>query len=207
MLNFSIFSIPVHVQWFFWLTSFLLAGGLRMEKAEDWVFIFLKIGIILISIIVHELGHALASMRWGGRPTIELHGLGGVTFLGGEFTRWQHLAISFSGPFASLSLAGISYLLLKFTELPMEYALGYLFWVNLIWTAFNLLPVLPMDGGQILRGFLGPKHERKACIIGMITAVLVALWAFQTGQYLMTVLLGFFAWLNYKGSLRQGGVQ
>lgn len=207
MLNFNISTIPVRIQWFFWLTSFLLAGGLRMERAEDWVFIVLKIGLILISIIVHELGHALASIRWGGRPTIELHGLGGVTFLGGSFTRWQHLAISFSGPLASLILAAVSYLLLTFTQLPMQFALVYLIWVNLIWTAFNLLPVLPMDGGQILRGFLGPKLERTACIIGMITAILVALWAFQSQQYLMVVLLGFFAWLNYKGSLRQGGVQ
>jgi stage IV sporulation protein FB len=208
MLTFELFRIPVRVQFFFWLTAFFLAGGLGVNQAEEWVPLLMRVGIIFFSILIHELGHAWASRHWNGQPMVELHGLGGVTFLGGwRFSRWQHLAITTAGPAASLGLAGVSFLLLNFTTLPLRMGLEYALFINLVWTAFNLLPILPMDGGQILRDLIGPRHERVCRIIGMLTALAVGLWAYQKGQYFTAVMLGIFAWLNMKGSIRAGGVQ
>jgi len=208
MLNLEIFRIPVRVQLFFWLTAFLLSGGLRVDRAEEWVPLLARVGVVFLSILAHELGHALATRYWGGRPVLELHGLGGVTFLGGgPFSRWQHLMITTAGPLASLLAAGFCYILLKFSLLPIAPALEFGLKVNLVWTAFNLLPILPMDGGQILRDLIGYRFERAARIIGLLTAIALGYWFYTTGEYFMAIILGIFAWLNLKGSIRAGGVQ
>jgi stage IV sporulation protein FB len=208
MWNFNLNGIPVRVQFFFWLSAFLLGGGLRMTGAEDWVPILLWTAVMFGSILVHEMGHALASRFWGGQPKIELHGLGGVTYLGGlSFTRWQHLAITAAGPALSLILGLLCAALYFFTALPIKPALEYGMWINFFWTAVNLLPILPMDGGQILRDLIGPRFERAACVIGMLTALAAAYWFYGRGLYIGAVMMVLFAWFNLKGSLRSGGVQ
>lgn len=208
MLNFEVFRIPVRVQLFFWLTAFLLSGGLGVDRPEEWVPLLARVGVVFLSILAHELGHALACRFWGGNPVIELHGLGGVTYLGGgPFSRWRHLIITAAGPLTSLLVALGCFLLLNFTRLPIVPALSFGVGANLTWTFLNLLPILPMDGGQILRDIIGPRFERAARIIGMIVAVLVGVWFYSIGEYFGAVIFGIFAWHNFHGSIRAGGVQ
>ena len=200
MLRFNFFNIPIRVQLLFWLSAFFIAGGLQMRDTPDWGFILLKMGIVFLSIFVHELGHASASIYWGGRPQVELHALGGVTLLGhNAFTRWQHLGITCAGPLASVFLAAICFFIYPYSELAFRGVLSFAIWINVIWTLFNLLPILPMDGGQILRGLLGPERMRWSCVIGMIAAILLAVWAALIGFYFMAAILGYFAYMNYKG--------
>lgn len=202
MLDFSILGIPVRIQWFFWLTAFFLSGGLNVGSAADWPAVLLSMGVIFFSILWHELGHAGASRFFGGRPAIELQGLGGLTRLGGwQFGRWQLLGISCAGPGASFLLAGLSLAALIFT--PENHAaspiLSSFLAINVIWTLFNLLPILPMDGGQILRLLMGPGKERLACWIGLGTAVVLGLVFFALGRWWPTMIMGLLAWVNYKG--------
>ena len=75
-------GFPVGVHWWFWLTMFLLGGGASGAPAQIWVLFVLA---AFLSVMVHELGHALAGKKFGAYPSIYLHGFGGVTTLPGAY--------------------------------------------------------------------------------------------------------------------------
>jgi len=210
MLRFSLFGFPVMVHWLFWLIAFLLSGGLHMQSAQEWPRIFVGMVVIFLSILVHELGHAAVARLFGLQPGIAFHGLGGITyFRGTDLKRWQHFLVVAAGPTSSLALAGCFVIMLPVKEIspliPMIISIGL--WVNIVWTVINCLPILPMDGGQMLRDILGPKLERVACIVGAVVASVVVLVAFRGQMYFLAVMMIFLAYSNFKGSTNlQGGV-
>ncbi|MGF1677932.1 MAG: metalloprotease [Candidatus Methylacidiphilales bacterium] len=210
MIRFNLFGFQVGVQGWFWLTAFLLGGGLRMRSASEWPEVALAVGVIFVSILVHELGHALAARYFGQQAAIYFHGLGGLThFQGGTLGRWRHAMVVAAGPAASLSLAVLFALWLPWRDVSpwVDQVVSIGLWVNVVWTMINCLPILPMDGGQLLRDILGEKHERLCCGIGGILAVMMVLLALISGFYFMAVLMGFLAWSNFKGAgTFQGGV-
>jgi Zn-dependent protease len=201
MLRFAIFGFPVQIQPFFWLICFFCAGGFSMTGQAAWFGVLTWMIAIFISILWHELGHAMAVRRYQGYPVIALHGMGGTTFFQNRFDRPQRLVISGAGPLGSLLLAGAAFAWRWIGVPPFLGELVFaLMWINIVWTVFNLLPILPMDGGQILRDVLGPRHYRLTCIIGMLTAIACALVAFFLFRMVFaTVLLGFMAYANGKG--------
>ncbi|MEM9399076.1 MAG: site-2 protease family protein [Verrucomicrobiota bacterium] len=213
MLSFKFFGFPTKVHWLFWVIIALLSGALSTKTPDDWLNVIVSMVVIFISILVHELGHALAAKRYGGVPRIELHGLGGLTYLGKYgFTRQQSIFISAAGPLCGFILAGLFFVTALLIQMSMVHdlvatAIGTGLWVNVFWTAFNLLPVLPMDGGQILYHILGPKRVRLSCTIGAVTAVLVAIVAVQYGLFIAAIFLGFMAFNNFRGVAMQGGVR
>lgn len=198
------------IHWLFWLIAFLIGGGLGMRSAQDWPQVFVGMAVIFFSILVHELGHAFAARAFGQRPGIVFHGLGGLTFFNGpSLGRWPHFFMVAAGPTASLLLAVVFLMLVPFQELspllPLLVSFGL--WVNIIWTVINCLPVLPLDGGQMLRDLLGPKNEQASCWIGCVVAVGIAVLAAFSSMYILAVLMGFLAYSNYKGTSNlQGGV-
>ena len=63
----------------FWALAAFLGGALRAQSAQDWHRVILFMVAVFISILIHELGHALAGIRFGAStPSIQLHGLGGL---------------------------------------------------------------------------------------------------------------------------------
>jgi Zn-dependent protease len=118
---------------------------------------------ITASIVLHELGHALAARRYGGWPDeIVLWQFGGVAVCREPRTRQGMLAATLGGPLVTLLLAlvlsGISLwakslplAAVKFTPALPIAALARFNWIAL---AFNLIPAFPMDGGRLLRDLL-----------------------------------------------------
>src|SRR5690606_33398070 len=104
----------------------------------------------------------LAGRKYGARPEIKLHGLGGVAIMhNGYFSRGQSILVSAAGPLASLALGGLVWLIDRAYPVEDFYAVTAVrnfLWVNFFWTAVNLLPILPLDGGQIIRDVLGPRR-------------------------------------------------
>lgn len=110
-LRFSIAGIPVTVHPLFWLIALLLGSTGDILLVPIWV------GVIFVSILVHELGHALAFRRYGQRSQIILHFAGGLTVpepvsWGGGYanvslTPNQHIFVSLAGPGAGFLLAGV----------------------------------------------------------------------------------------------------
>lgn len=173
---------------------------------------------IVLSILWHEFGHALAFEYFGCGPSdIVLHGFGGLTsnYSAGRLTRWQGIFSSFAGPLAGFTLAGIVYgiMLLIPAALPqlennrsLAYTLQILLFINIFWSAFNLLPIYPLDGGHILFRFLRKYTVRSAyycAIVAFVLLVPLAVWAYQQRMIFLLVICILIAMENYS-NFKQG---
>lgn len=112
--------------------------------------------ITFLSVLAHELGHALVARRLGVHIAgIDLHIFGGAAkMVGMPRGPKDEIAIAAAGPVVSLTLALAGALLHAISGFWGFY---YLMWTNLLLGVFNLLPALPMDGGRIFRAALTPK--------------------------------------------------
>lgn len=110
--------------------------------------------VLAVSVLVHELGHAVVarSVGWRG-STIEITLWGGhTTFEEVHSGPGRSLLVSVIGPVLNLLLAGLGFLALRLGE-PTGVAATLLImfaWSNLILGVFNLLPGLPLDGGRFV---------------------------------------------------------
>ena len=81
--------------------------------------------------------------------------------------------------------------------------LGMMVWINSIWSALNLLPVYPLDGGQLLGHIM---HERKPVLrgkIGGITAAMAGLLLFiKLNSIFAAIMFGFLAYQNFQAAER-----
>jgi Zn-dependent protease len=230
-LNFSLAGIPVRVHPLFWLIALLLGSSGDILVLPIWVL------VIFVSILVHELGHALAFRRYGQRSQIVLHFAGGLTIP--EPVPWgsglaniartpnQQIFISLAGPGAGFVLAAlviavvvvtggsvITTWLLGFIPLPLSAVMPYggrilnllvtlLLWVNVFWGLINLVPVYPLDGGNVSRHLLlqadPVQGVRKSLWVSVITGGLVALAGLLIlrSPY-MALLFGFLAFQSYQ---------
>jgi Zn-dependent protease len=203
MIRFRCLGIPVVVQPFFWITLALIGGALSAKSPED----FLRLGLFLIagfiSILVHEMGHALIARRYGAWSEITLEAFGGfATYSGARPGRWQSMAISAAGPVFQILLGLAVWSMIPFTASlspNAKYFLSTLVLISLFWAILNLLPVLPLDGGRILEALLGPQRIRITLWVSIVIAVVSGLWMYSTyGSILFAVFMGFFAWRAYQ---------
>jgi len=148
-------GIGIHVHATFLLLVGLLAvGGLAVGQtlgaALGGVAFLLA---IFACVVLHELGHALAALRYGIRTRdITLLPIGGVARLE-RIPRdpRQELVVALAGPLVNVAIAAFLAAVLVFVSVPF---LAQLMWVNIALVGFNLLPAFPMDGGRVLRALL-----------------------------------------------------
>ena len=202
-LRFHLGPIPVAVDLGFWVMTAVL--GINAGSAKG---IGLWVAVVFVSVLVHELGHALAAMAFGTRASIRLYAMGGLTMPEQRLSRWRDVLMSLAGPFAGFLasglVAGLALLLRPENALAQE-AVQDLIWVNFGWGLFNLLPVLPLDGGRVLMGVLGAKHQVAALVIGGTLAAAVAVLAGFARQLLgiapqlwIALLFGMLAFQNFQ---------
>src|ERR1700727_855793 len=100
-------KIPVLVHPLFWVLAFLI-GWLNTSSI---LLTLVWVGIIVISVLIHELGHALTAVAFGQQAQIELMGFGGLTHRRGgkKLKLWQEFLIVLNGPLAGFALAGASW--------------------------------------------------------------------------------------------------
>jgi stage IV sporulation protein FB len=87
-------------------------------------------------------------------------------------------------------------------EYPFAFLLvRHLIWINFWWGIINLLPIMPLDGGQIANLFIHP--QRRVFLVGAVAAAAMALlgWFWLSSGY-TALLFGFLAWQNYQ-NMRQ----
>lgn len=207
MIHFRLFGIPVRVHPFFWITLAVLGGALHADSADDILNVALFLLAGFVSILVHEMGHALTAKKFGAAPMIELQAFGGyAAFSGVRMTRTKSFLISAAGPFFQIVLGlGVFFV---FTSLRLEsfklnpeavYFLHVLVLISLIWALFNLLPVLPLDGGQILNSMLGPQRVRLTLWISLTVAIASGLAMFiYFGNIFGPIVMGIFAWQSWQ---------
>jgi Zn-dependent protease len=210
MWRFKFLGFPVTVEIWFWLTCLLLGSGLAGRGRDGIMLMVVWTVVVFVSIMVHELGHAFAARKHGIQPAIRLQAFGGVTIMhSAHLTRGQSIFVSAAGPMASLALGGLVWLIDRAYPVPQGPALHaviFFLWVNFFWTAINLLPVLPLDGGQIVRDLLGPRYRSVAIWLGVVCGVLVGVWAFTIGQLFLGIMMLLLAFSNFQGGRASGGV-
>ena len=204
MLSFNLFGIPVRILPWFWITMALIGGGLGADDSLSILKMLVFILAGLISILVHEFGHALTVRKFGLPTTITLQAFGGyATFPAGILTRKQSFLVTAAGPGLQLAL-GVFCLILKiFVPIPPESLLNVLMfdlvWISIIWAVLNCLPIYPMDGGQMMAAVLGPKRSHFVHLISAVVAVVIGIGAYLfLNALLLPVFMALFAWQNWQ---------
>ncbi|WIG98068.1 M50 family metallopeptidase [Myxococcus sp. SDU36] len=198
--HFHVAGFPVRLHPLFFLVALATGWTLISEPAR----LALWVGIVFVSVLLHELGHALAYRRYGCAAEIELHGMGGTTQAhdAAHLTHPQSAFVSFAGPGIGFLTGGLVWGLSQLVPLGapgglVDQGVRQFLWVNIGWGLFNLLPMQPLDGGHLLADLVrargGYRHERAVLGVGIATAVGVlglALWAKQLWIGMMALMLG-----------------
>ncbi len=217
-LRFSAFGVPVRVHPVFWLTSaFLGWEGDRLD------YTIINVLCIFVAILVHELGHALVTRRFGWHPEIVLYFFGGYATTSRHST-WRDIAVSAAGPAAGFLLFGVCFAteivlyLQGITIHPLaRQAILFSLFINFVWNVMNLVPVLPLDGGHISREFLcwlRPRGGMRLSLqISMVAAGAIALWALYSkannqgvlglDPLFLGLMFGYLSFQSYQ-SLQEG---
>lgn len=203
--QFSVLGIPVHVSiWhvltllFFFQSSFQqgVGFGVAMLAAAS------------ASVFLHEMGHALTSRFFGLQPTVVLTGFGGFTAHQPARRPRDEFLIVAAGPSMNFVIAGTLFALAPTLagENPFAITLAsQVIFLNVFWGIYNLLPIMPLDGGQLLRVTLRKlikktlRADRWTHRVGFVLgAFLAVLFAVQYGSIFGAVLLGLAAFENYR---------
>ena len=202
------------------LTSEMKGG---MGVANAMTFGVLLFGIVLL----HEFGHCFAARSVGGdAKDILLWPLGGLAYADAPNRAWPQFVTAVGGPLVNVALclttAGLMWALAAGRHshvqwnpmasrglLALNYYFAWIFAISLGLLIFNLLPILPLDGGRMLQTLLWfkLKYYRAtmiACIVGMIGSVLMTMYGIASfGSFfgITLIFLGISCFL-YSYQLR-----
>jgi Zn-dependent protease len=202
---FELLGFPVIVQPGF----YVLAGvyGLFGLQAQQPIWsIFSFICVVFVSILIHELGHALSCRRFSLEVLqIELHGFGGHV-LRRPGTNWQNLFVCLAGPGAGILFGLLVFGLARSgagsMSTPIQVVVGQILWVNIGWSILNLLPVVPLDGGVALGSFLSLGLPRLAWPItwgvGALIGLGVAWVGLTNGMMILGAIGGYLGYNNIQ---------
>ncbi|MBO0763396.1 MAG: site-2 protease family protein [Hyphomicrobiaceae bacterium] len=195
-------GIPIYLDMMFVLVllfftyPYFTAGNTQAVSAG-----FVIIVGILISILLHELGHAFAGRPFKAHVSrIELMGLGGVAHFERSLPRsvFARSVISLAGPAVNLGLWFAFDALAGQAEMAGQWMvvtpLLELAWVNKVLLFFNLLPAYPLDGGHTLDAWLGRLlgsewSVRIIACLGIACAAWLAYISLPSNLYLLFVAL------------------
>jgi stage IV sporulation protein FB len=187
----------------------ILYVAARLRPSDDGaIYGLMACGILLASVVIHELGHTIAGLRLGGHADLVVLGpMGGLHLPTVPREAHREVTVAMAGPIANLGvmvmigpallLSNISVLEILLRPLypggmlsdPKWWivALKMAFWFNWLMVLVNLIPAAPFDGGRALRSLLWPVMGYRAAMrtvsrSGMLTALvlcLFALWVFN----------------------------
>lgn len=201
-------SVPIHVEWPFFLIAALLGSGLiRAWPGNRLVFLAIWVGIVFVSILVHELGHAFAYRVYGQRSQVTITAFWGLTTAEAELPKWKSVVVSLSGVAAAMAFLGIPAILLRtwvfdvtgsYQWYLVVYEIGY---INLWWSLANLLPLLPLDGGHVTQTLWGLRTARFA---SLVSGAIAAVWLFIEGESFAAIFIAMLALMNLAEAMQEG---
>ena len=197
-LKFRLAGVPVRVEAGFWIIALLMGMRLDSRQIPFWI------GAMFVSILVHEMGHAIVARAFGAEPEVTLYMMGGLTRSvfpeGSPYSRARSFLVTLAGPGAGFVLAAIVFAISLFVSAPSEsttrFLIDILLLINVAWGVINLAPVLPLDGGNLLRAVLsGPGPEVGLLRTLWVSAVIgpsVAALAYIADNTWIAMLFAFF---------------
>jgi Zn-dependent protease len=202
LFRFSGIQVYLHFSWFI-VAAYQLTQRLNNYHAP--IFAVYEYLALFAIVLVHEFGHSLACRQTGGSADqIVLWPLGGIAFVNPPRRPGAVLWSIAAGPLVNVALVPVLELLWIFAghagwsyEAPDTFRLiGMIRFINYILLIFNLLPIYPLDGGQILRALLWfPFGEIRslqiASVIGLIGGACLASYALMVWSFWLG-LMAFF---------------
>lgn len=164
-LNWRMFGVSVRVHPLFWVLAAFLGwpfafSGRPGEPEPGLPYLLLFMGCVFVSVLLHEFGHVVAGRAFGAEGRILLYSFGGLAVGSSDVRdRWKRIIVYLAGPIAELLLVAVVFFAYRHfvDRFPVAWergitkAAGFLIIINLFWGVFNLLPVYPLDGGQVTR--------------------------------------------------------
>ena len=238
-LHFPIAGVPVRVHPMFWLAGLVMAAS----GGRDVTGVLIWIGVLFVSILIHELGHAFAMRKFRESPRVVLYMMGGLAISDGggnplsgrskSRNSFEQIIISAAGPTAGFLFAALIVVAVnvgggtvkfhrpdihepifwsvgKLSNPHLFYAVHDLLFVNIVWGLVNLLPVMPLDGGQIARQLITMRDPwdgvRKSLWLSTIVAgAFAAMGVMYWGSPMVGIMFGMLAASNYMSLQQIGG--
>lgn len=211
---FKLFGITVYLHWAWFIVAvWVIQTNTGAGTPIGWsVVTYLTLFLI---VLLHEFGHQLACRSVGGQThDIVLWPLGGVAYVTPPQRPGAMLWSIVAGPLVNVILLGLSLgLLFLFgavgwgDSMPnlFDY-IGIVVFINWILLKFNLLPIYPLDGGQILRSLLWfifgkARSMLIASIVGFIGIAALIPYVVSKNQvwyYALAIFAAFNCWIGFK---------
>jgi len=162
----NLFGIPFYINpsWFLvlalvtWNNGSWLSYQFPQLGAIAWLLGLMMALLLFASVLAHELGHSWVAIRQGTEvKSITLFIFGGLASLGEESkTPGEAFRVAIAGPMVSFFLFGLLNAIGYFSGItgPLAAVIALLTYVNLALGAFNLIPGLPLDGGNVLKAIV-----------------------------------------------------
>lgn len=182
-LRFRLFGTSIRVHPFFWLLAVILGWDLtRNPILSDNGMLDLAVWVLacFLSILLHEFGHIWMGRLFGSHGHIVLHGMGGLAIGSNNLSRsWQRILVLAAGPGIQLLLYAALIGLIKAGYLPeprtpLSFLIAILLAINLYWPLLNLLPIWPLDGGQITREVCVGASPRQGAMVALWISLIIS---------------------------------
>ena len=226
----NLFGIPffINPSWFFVLALVTWTYGQGLTEfpsltgAMPWLLGLVTALLLFSSVLAHELGHSFVAISQGiPVKSITLFIFGGLATLEKESeTPLQAFLVAIAGPLVSLLLFGVFTLVASNVplSLPLQAIIGLVAYINLVLAAFNMIPGLPLDGGNVLKAIVwkitGNPNKgviiagRVGQVIGWIAISLGIFSLFNIGPgSIWTLLIGTFLLQNAGFAAQSATVQ
>jgi Zn-dependent protease len=212
LFHFAGIDVFLHWSWFVVALFELRARG-RFYPSFAWN--IAEYLILFAVVLLHEFGHALACRQVGGTANqIVLWPLGGVAYVEPPPRPGATLWSIAAGPLVNVLLASIFFALgtwgshagWRFAAPHAYYLLWAVFWMNAGLLILNLLPIYPLDGGQILRSLLwflvGPARSLKAVsvlgLLGALVFIAGGVWSHSVWIGIIAVYMVMNCWTGLQ---------
>jgi len=202
--KFRLFGIPVGVHATFLFVALLGATTYRGWDIALWTL------AAFVSILAHEMGHALVARGFDAKGVnVTLYGLGGVTTYTHTKTmeHWKSFIISAAGSAVGIALGGAVWFAARsgvFDTVGPEATvfINSLFFTSLVWGILNWIPIVPLDGGHMVQSFISIFSPKKAPLISqIITWIAVAVivpYAWTNGYRFGVIIVVMFAFSGLR---------
>jgi Zn-dependent protease len=207
--HFRLFGVPIRIEPFFVIVALML--GFNLEPL--WL-VGVWVVVSLVSVLIHEMAHAMVYRALGQRSAIVLQAFGGFTIASGGgrrvLSKPASIAVSVSGAFAQLLFLYLPARYIMQTDWAQEQGfiwnnisrdfnwwpiLSIVAFVNLWWAIFNLLPIRPLDGGHVMETLVG---FELACKLSIGFGVGAGIFAMREFGLTGGLFLFLFAFMNYR---------
>ena len=198
--QFRLLGFPVHVRYGFVVFMILLAVVPRGDNGEFGIWLA---GSVAAFTLLHELGHALVARRAGADAAISLEFMAGYTSYGSQrpISRAWTIAISLAGPLTHIACGCLTLVLMGAN--PLDHASivetvprQAVWWAGPIIGLFNLVPILPLDGGHVVETILDrfiPGRAGRTMVYVSVAITLAALAStpFFAPTRQLSIFIGF----------------